>query len=225
MDFRSVVTALNQLLAKKQPVVFNSSWILKHAPRCYRFIRQNLRREFGGIDWDRLTYALDRKFQRRWTPAKIKQNPIPYEDRYEVETILKIYRSKMYVLIAPSNEQDRRIRDVIVISLVRLAQKGNVLARQELMEFIRYIIDDWMERYDFLSRWRGYEEEIQKQVAGCIRRYRYTGSFLNYLFRTLECVGRSIQPAQAYSLDHQMYAGHRTRDGKVTEGNAMYISE
>jgi hypothetical protein len=201
MDFRSVVTTLNHLLVIKQPDVFNSSWIVKHAPRCYRFIRQNLRREFGGIDWDRLTYALDRKFQRRWTPAKIKQNPIPYEDRYEVATILKIYRSEMYVLIAPSNEQDRRTRDVIVVSFVRLAQKGNVLARQELMEFIRYIIDDWIERYDFLSRWRGYEEEIQKQVAGCIRRYRYTGSFLNYLFRTLECVGRGIQPMFACKAD------------------------
>jgi hypothetical protein len=201
----------------------NSSWIVKHAPRCYRFIRQNLRREFGGIDWDRLTYALDRKFQRRWTPAKIKQNPIPYEDRYEVETILKIYRSEMYVLIAPSNEQDRRSRDVIAISFVRLAQKGNVLARQELMEFIRYIIDDWIERYDFLSRWRGYEEEIQKQVAGCIRRYRYRGSFLNYLFRTLECVARGLQPTLGYSLDHRLYTGHETRVGKVTEGGDVFF--
>ena len=94
------------------------------------------------------------------------------------------------------------LRDVIGISFVRLAQHGNLLARQELMGLIKYTIDDWIERYYFLSRWRGYEDEIQKQLEACIRRYRYTGSFVNYVFRTLECAGRGIRPARVYSLDH-----------------------
>jgi hypothetical protein len=51
--------------------------------------------KFGGIDWDRLTYALDRKFQRRWTPAGRKKNPVQYEDRAEVETILRKYRENL----------------------------------------------------------------------------------------------------------------------------------
>ena len=201
MNFSIVVETLNTLLAKNQPDVFNSSWIRKHAPRCYRFIQQKLRREFGGIDWDRLTYALDRKFQRRWAPGTAKQKFVQYEDRYELDTIMKKYRDRLYVFIAPLDEQDKRIRDVIGISFVRLAQKGNLLAQRKFMDLVHYTVDDWLERYDFLSRWRGYEDEMQKQLIGCIRRYRYSGSFLNYLFRTLECAGRGMPRCRAYLSD------------------------
>jgi hypothetical protein len=199
MDFDSVVATLNKSLARNQPDFFNSSWIRKHAPHCYRFIRQNLRREFGGIDWDRLTYALDRRFQRRWSPVKRRKNRVQYEDHAEVETILRKHGDKIYLFIAPSDEHERRIRDLIGISLVRLAQKGNLLARQVLVDLMKYTINDWIERYRFLSRWQGYEEELQKQLEGCIRRYRYTGSFVNYVFRTLECAARGIRPSRAYS--------------------------
>jgi hypothetical protein len=202
MDFSSVVETLSELLARTQPDVINSSWIRTHAPRCYRFIRQNLRREFGGIDWDQLTYALDWKYQRRWRPLRTRKNRIQYEDHAEVETIFRKYHDKMYVFIAPSGKHDRRTRDIIAIGFVRLAQQGNSLARQELIGLIRFTIDHWMERYSFLSRWRGHEDEIQNQLEACIRRYRYTGSFVNYFFRTLECAGRGICPPRMSSVDH-----------------------
>ena len=202
MDFKNVVDTVNQLLSRNEPNVFNSSWVRKHAPGCYQFIQQNVRREYGGIDWDRLTHSLDRKFQRRWVPARIKKDPIAYEDHAEVEAILRKHRAKMYVFIAFAEEQDSHIRDVIGISFVRLAQNGNVLARKELVTLIRYTVDDWIERYPFLSRWRGYEDEVVKQLEGCIRRYRYTGSFMNYVFRTLECAGRGIRPIPVCSPDH-----------------------
>ena len=199
MDFSSVIATMNTLLGKYQPRIFNSSWIRTHAPHCYRFIRKNLRSEFGRIDWDRFTYALDPKFQRRWKPARRKNIPVPYEDQCEVDTILRKYRDKMYVFFTSLNQQDRRIRDVIGIKFVRLAQNGNLLARQKLVGLIKYTIDHWIDY--FLSRWRGHEDEIQKQIVACIRRCRYTGSFVNYLFRTLACVGRGIRPARFYSLE------------------------
>jgi len=202
MDFNSVVETLNKLLARTQPLVVNSSWIRIHAPRCYRFIRQNLRRDFGGIDWDRLTYALDWKYQRRWKPVRAKKIWLQYEDHAEVETISRKYYDKMYVFIAPCGKHDRRTRDLIAISFVRLAQKGNLLARQELIGLLKFTVDSWIERYSFLSRWRGYEDEMQNQLQACIRRYRYTGSFVNYFFRTLECAGRGIRPSRMFSVDH-----------------------
>ena len=201
MDFETAVVTLNSVLGRKQPAEFHSSWIRTNAPRCYRFIQENVRREYGGIDWDRLTSALERRFQKLWRPRRIAKNPIPYEDRAEVQTILNKYRDKLYVFIAASDKNERRIRDVIGISFVRLAQSGNLLARLELMKFLRYTIDDWIERHYLVSRWRGYEEEMQKQLDACIRRYRYSGSFLTYLFRTLEYAGRGIAPPRVYSLD------------------------
>ncbi len=201
MQFDDVIIALNKLLVKKNPVSFNSSWILKHAPRSYQFIYRNIRRESGGIDWDRVTYALEWKYQRRWAPGRTRKNPIPYENTAEVDAVTSKYRNKLYVFIAPQDLTDRRIRDIISITLVRLAQNGNLVAKQEVMKLVTYTVNDWLEKYYFLNRWQGYEEEVQQQLAGCIRRYRYTGSFLNYVFRTLEFAGRGIRPFYAYSLD------------------------
>jgi hypothetical protein len=90
-------------------------------------MRKNLRREFGGIDWDRLTYSLDWKYQRRWRPERTRKTPPQDENHVEVEAIAKKYQDKLYVFISPSGKHDRRTRDIIAISFVRLAQKGNVL--------------------------------------------------------------------------------------------------
>ena len=211
MDFNQTVTILNELLSQKRPEVFNSSWILQHAPECYRYIQKNIRTEIGVIDWDRVTYALEWRFQRRWAPGRPKKNPVPYKNSREVKTIMNKYRDKLYVFIAPADILDRRIRDIISVSLVRLAQNGNQSAKHEVMKLITYTINDWIERYYFLTRWQGYEEEIQKQLERCVHRYRYTGSFLNYVFRTLEYAGRGIRPFYGYSLDEPVAWGAEKR--------------
>lgn len=211
MNFDQAINAINRKLSKKQPDTFNSSWILRHTPRSYRFIRKNIRTGTGTIDWDLVTYALEWKYQRRWAPGKLRKKPIPYEDSGEVGAIISKYQDKLYVFIAPQDLTDRRIRDIISITLVRLAQSGNLSAKQEAIKLVTYTINDWLEKYYYLNRWQGYEEEVQKQLEGCIRRYRYTGSFLNYVYRTLEYAGRGIRPFYGYSLDELVAQDAETR--------------
>lgn len=201
MDFDGTIAALNELLSTQQPETFSSSWILRNAPSCYHFIQRHIRSEFGGIDWDTVTYALEWKYQKRWHPGKKRKNIRPYEDQAEVEAALNRHREKLYVFIAPIDAADRRIRNIICTILVRMAQRGNLSAKQELIKLIRYTIDDWIERYRFFSRWRGYDDYIEEKLECCIRRYRYSGSFTTYVYRTLELTGRGIRPLHAYSLD------------------------
>ena len=66
---------------------------------------------------------------------------------------------------------------------------------------MEHVVDEWMDHSEYLSRWRGYDEKIRSIIEGCIRRYRYSGSFLNYVYRTLQYAARGIQPFYAYSLD------------------------
>jgi hypothetical protein len=207
VDFGQTISILNRLLTDEDPAAFSSSWVLKHAPKCYRFIYKNIRTETGRIDWDRVTSALEWKFQRRWKPARRARNPSPYKDPSEVNAVLNRYRDKLYVFLAPSDRSDKRTRNIISIALVRLAQYGNILAKQEIMKLVRYTIDDWIHHYRSLSRWEGYDDEIQKHLEGCIRRYRYTGSFLNYVFRTLQYAGRGLKALYAFSLDQPIAVG------------------
>ena len=201
MEFDEVIKNINKLLSRKQPTCFNSSWIRHNSPRCYRFIQKNMRTHLGTVDWDKLTYALEWKFQRRWAPEHYRKNVEPYRDGSEVRFLLRKNRKKLYVFAVSQNLEDRRARDIISISLVRLAQNGNLSAKKELMKLLSFTVNEWLYNYYFLNRWQGYKEELEKQIGDCIRRYRYTGSFLHYLFRTLEYAGRGIRPFYAYSLD------------------------
>jgi len=207
LDFEAAIRDLNELLSRKRPESFSSAWIFKHAPQCYRFIRRRVRHVSGRIDWDLVTYALERKFQRRWAPRRRGECRISYRNRAEVDILLNAYRDKLYVFVASADAADRRIRELISISLVRLAQNGNITAKREVLSLVGLTVNDWLERHYLLSRWLVYEEELRKQIEGCIRRYRYTGSFLNYVFRTLEYAGRGIRPFYAYSLNEPIHGG------------------
>jgi hypothetical protein len=99
------------------------------------------------------------------------------------------------------------MRDIISIALVRIAQKGNILAEEEIIKLVRFTIDEWIESRPALSSWEGYESLIPKRIECCIRRYRYSGTFIGYLFKTLEYAGRGLRPGTTYSLDDSLYTG------------------
>jgi hypothetical protein len=196
-DWEKVITVLNDILCKKKPNTFNSSWILKCAPACHRFIRKYIRTEIGTIDWDKVTSSLHPKLQRLWRP-RTKRRSRPRRNRREIELILNKHRAKLYVFLAPIDAEDVRIRDTIATSLVRTAQAGNMLAKSELRTLVRYTVEGWIDKYPVMSRWKHREREVRKQIEGCIRRYRYSGSFLRYVFWTLHCAARGIPPSVPY---------------------------
>jgi len=203
MDFCDAMKTLDKLLMEKLPDTFNSGWIRNNAPHVYRFIQKDVRAEIGGIDWDRVTRALDRRFQRRWTSSSHKRTKT-YRKKSEVERVLNKYHDKLYAFITPVDKNDENMRDIISITLVRIAQRGNIIAKEEIIKLVGFTIDEWIERYPSLSSWRGYEPLVQKRIEVCIRCYRYSGSFIRYLFRTLEYAGRGLRPLTAYSLDHTL---------------------
>jgi len=216
MDFDSAVKTINKLLIKKQPHTFNSSWIREYAPHIYRFIQKNIRREIGGVDWDIVTRALDHKFGRRWITSR-RNGTKPYRSKSEVNIILRKYNDKLYTFLTPADKNDKYIRDIISITLVRIAQKGNALAKQEIIKLVRFTIDEWIERCPKMFCWKGYDYLIQKHIEDRIRCYRYSGSFIGYLFKTLEYAGKGLRPIIAYSLDDPLCSGEERRIDRIAQ--------
>jgi hypothetical protein len=161
MDFDDAVKTINKMLKEKRPDTFNSTWIRKNAPHVYRYIQKNIRAEIGGIDWDRVTRAIDRRFQRKWKPSYRNKKKL-YRKKEEVGIVLQKYKSKSYVFIAPADKNDEHVRDLISIDLVRIAQKGNLYAREEITKLVRFTIDEWIETRPTLSSWEGYESLIRR---------------------------------------------------------------
>lgn len=199
---------LNVLFEQQDPEVINSTWIAKNAPKTYRHIYKNCRLDTGGIDWDTVTSHFERKYQKRWTWYRYKQAK-KYERQSEVDLILNRYKDKLYTFIAQADESDKRIQDKMIIRLVRLSQRGNVLAEMELLKWVKFVTDDWLDRYPQMYRWKGYEDEVPNRIRACIRCYRYTGSFLGYLFKTLEYSAYGKPPI--VSLDDKILDGSKTR--------------
>jgi hypothetical protein len=220
MTFDYHIKILNDTLTEKNPSKFSSSWILQNAPRVYRYINKNIRTENDDIDWDRITSSLDRTFCKRWVRYRQKSIRV-YENQSEVDIILSKYKDRLYTFIAYATEDDKKMQSRMLISLVRLSQKGNVCAEQEVVKWITYITDDWIDRYPQMYRWRGYADEVDGHIKGCVRRYRYTGSFLGYLFKTLEYSVRGKPPL--VSLNDNIF-GNKTREEytKVEEDWQIY---
>jgi|WetSurSiteA1Bulk_404760.scaffolds.fasta_scaffold00456_3 hypothetical protein len=208
VDFDSAVNSINKLLKKNKPNTFNSTWIREYAPHIYRFFQKNVRREIGGIDWDSITRALDRKFQRKWITSRRHGTKL-YRNKTEVKIILRKYEENLYTFLTPEDKDNNSIRDIISIALVRIAQKGNVIAKREIIKLVSFTIDEWIENCPKISRWKGYEYLIQQRIEGCIRCYRYSGSFMGYLFRTLEYAGKGLRLITEYSLDEPLYSGQK----------------
>lgn len=215
MTFADAVKAINKLLRTIQPTTFCSSWIRQHAPHVYRFIQKNVRAEIGGIDWDRITRALDRKLQRRWQMSRKGRRPECLRDKRAVEIIFKKYHDKLYTFLSPADVNDKKVRDIISIALVRIAQQGNVAAKQEIIKLVRFTIDEWIEQQPKISCWEGLDDIIQVRIERCISRYRYSGSFIGYLFKTLEYAGRGLRPIVAFSLDDHLYSGEKRRGDRI----------
>lgn len=209
-------------MKQKNPKEFSSSWIFRNNQSIYNYIRLNCKTENGDIDWDIVTSELPRKFQKRWVRYRLKKVKV-YENQTEVDLIIEKYGDHLYTFIAPVDEKDRLIRNRIIVSFVRIAQKGNVLSEREIITWVTYVVDSWIERHWQIRKWNGYTDEIEDKIRGCIRRYRYTGSFLGYLFKTLEYSARGIAPIQKYSLDDPVFDGEETKINYVIHDQQTII--
>lgn len=208
MDLDNAIHILNTALSKAEPTQFSSSWIYYNLPKVYRYIWKNHKNELGDIEWDQIVCKLDKPFQKRWVYKRLKKVK-PYRNIAEVRTALNKYKEKLYVFIAPLDDEDKLLRDTISIALVRVAQKGNVRAQQELIPLLRFMVDQWIDYSYRLKQWKGYSDEIEDKLKACIRCYRFTGTFVGYVFKTLEYAGRGIRPMHAYSLDDTMFDGQK----------------
>lgn len=219
MTFHRHIKILNKVLSEKQPLSFNPSWVVQNAPSTYQYFRKNTRTETNKIDWDIITSNLERPFQKRWTRYRYK-NAKKYENQDELNLVLNKYKNKLYTFISPVDDKDREIRNRIIISLVRIAQKGNVLAQDELIKWITFVIDVWLEKYYQVFKWKGYPDEVEDKIKGCIRCYKYTGSFIGYLFKTLEYSARG-KPPQC-SINDKLFDGESERIDFVVQETERY---
>lgn len=210
MNFNQAVININRSLNKKQPDKFNPQLIKNRCKISYEFVVKNINTEFGDPDWDLIVSRLERCNQRLWMRRMKKADVKLYEDQEELNIILNFYKDKIYTFLGQIDENDRIICDWVSIRLVRLSQKGNLLARKKIVSLLENLVDQWFEFDKSLYNWKGHNELKTEHIEACIRRFRYAGSFLGYLHRTLQCIGMELVPIEKFSLDdYSLITGRR----------------
>jgi hypothetical protein len=201
MNFKKAVRNINRSLNKKQPEKFNSQWIKNRCKVSYQFIIENIRTELDEPDWDLIVSMLERHNQKLWMKKVKKEEVDLYKSKKELNILLKSYKNKLYTFLGQVDKDDRLICDWISIKLVRLSQRGNLLAKEKTIELCSSLVEQWIEYDKSLYSWKGYNELAIEHIEACIRRFRYTGSFLGYLHKTLQYSGLGLVPLEKFSLD------------------------
>jgi len=201
MNFYQAVKNINGSLNKKQPEKFNPQWIKNRCRVSYEFIVKNIKTEFDEPDWDLIVSKLERHNQRLWLRKTKRVDVELYKDKEELDIVLNYYKNKLYSFLGQVDSDDRIICDWISIKLVRLSQKGNILAKKKIVSLLENLVDQWIEFDKSLYSWKGYNELKTEHIEACTRRFRYAGSFLGYLHRTLQYAGLGLIPLEKFSLD------------------------
>ncbi len=201
MNLEKAICYINRSINKKQPKSFDDKWIKYRCKISHQFIVNNVKTEFDETDWDLVISRLDRWNQKLWMKGIKRKINEPYINEAELNIILDKYKDKFYTFLAQQDKEDKFISDIISIKLVRLFQKGNILAGDKAVALCSYIVNQWLEYDRSLFNWKGYDELIFETTKDCVRRFRYAGSFLGYLYRTIEYSGRGLVPLEKFSLD------------------------
>lgn len=217
MNVKYKINQLNQILETKKPVKISPSWVYKNCKSSYMYFYKYVRTDLGEIDWDLITSKLDKCHQRKWSKyGKIKKKR--YENQGEVDIILNKYKDKMYTLLSAPSKREQKVKDILIIKFVRASQRGNVLAQKELISWLDFTVQDWVDRHTQIRRWMNHKDELENQVLGCILRYRYTGTFIGYLFKTLELSAYGKPPI--VSFDDKFLNGKKNRGDYISEENS-----
>lgn len=201
MNLEKAICYINRSINKKQPKSFNDKWIKYRCKISHQFIVDNVKTEFDETDWDLVISRLDKWNQKLWMKGIKRKINESYINEIELNIILDKYRDKLYTFLSQQNKEDKDICDLIGIKLVRLSQKGNILAGDKAVALCSYIVNEWLEHDRSLFNWKGYDELIFETTKACVRRFRYAGSFLGYLHRTIKYSGRGLAPLEKFSLD------------------------
>lgn len=213
MNLEKATRNINRSLTKKQPTSFNPIWIKYRCKVSYRYIVDNIKDEFNEPDWDLVVSRLQRYNQKLWLKKRKKKYVVLYEDHEELDVILNKYKDRLYTFISRGNKEDSLICDCIGIKLVRLSQNGNTLANDKVFELLKYLVYYWIDFDRSFFNWKRYNELANEYIALCIRRFRYAGSLIGYLYRTLEYSGRGLVPMEKFSLDDlSLITGKRVID-------------
>lgn len=212
-DKKKIIARLEEILEAKNPKMFSPNWIYKNGEG----LDHHIAKSFNG--WSEMVSLMNEKWRARWISPD-RKNIDYYEDRDEFNAVCSAYKDSLYLLYATESEKDMKRRNLILIDLVKIAQKGNSSAWDLLVDSIKLTVcaDKKFEQ------WQNFGNSLTQRIRSAIVNFNLLkgDNFYAYLRKGLTNSFPSVANQEAFSLNE--YREH-DKGGKKTEIIDYFLNE
>lgn len=185
-NINDYLSMIREELEKSQPAHFGPSWIKKNCRLVYNHVIEHYRTasEEGKdeVDWQTFLQDLGGGWQERFGRAKKMslEELVPkeqYENPDEIKQVEDRFEGSYYmasIMANPENLPQKATQNEIFERLIDLAQAGNKLAEQRILEHIQDLTAEWSEntRDEVRTRLQFIDsEELTRMYKECIYLY------------------------------------------------------
>lgn len=208
-DKNKIIKRLSDLLESENPPFFSPNWINKHSGS----LDEQIRTVFKD-DWDGVIQRLDKKWHDKWRYKGTIKEVNFYKGTSEFRQLVKKHRHNLYTLYACLSKEDKRRRNLVALDFIAVAQEGNFLALNLLLDSLQLTI--WAEE-DF-NGWRDFTVEMRDKIKRSIFLFDLLkgDNFYNYLRRSLLTSCLPWQGIQAFSLNDHFDSGDEFLERTLT---------
>ena len=209
-DFSRAMKYLKKIIKDKNPEAITSGFIGREDPNLLLYFRNNLKGGNDEINWGVVSENLGYDLRKKCHFPKRIENYTPkneYFNESEVNEIINSFRNKLYSIFETINKDDYEYRNKIYLAFIKLAQKGNVLAKEKLSDYLEILVTQWVENDEKLKTFIGHSDRLRERIEKCIYFYNTEESeatFLTYLHTSLSLEAKGI-PRPKYIILNEQY--------------------
>ncbi len=192
-DKEKIIKDLVNVLETEDPEIFYYEWLEKNCGP----IAKQLQIMFKS-NWLFVISLLDKKWQKRWRYYGAVQSVDWYINRKEFSRVLERYRHKLY-LVYVDIKSERNLRNKMMLDFLFIVQKGNLLARDFLIDSVKLTLYD----SDQLSDWHKFNGLLEEKIERCILRFDLVkgDNFYNYLYKSVKFFALPFVGLNAFSIN------------------------
>jgi len=193
-DKEKIAAGLGALLEAEDPAVFNPNWVYRHSGSVAKQVSSVFK-----SDWAEVLSYLDEKWRERFTHKRFPREIKFYQGKKEFGALVRKHKSNLYPLYSTLDREDRCLRDAVVLDFIAVAQKGNRLALDFLLDCLTMTV----QADEQFNLWLGFEDLRLAKIKSCIFLFdiRKSPHFFAYLAKSLCMASLPFRGTEKFSLN------------------------
>ncbi len=218
--FNQAMIDLKEIIKQKNPKIITSGFIGRENSKLLSYFTKNIKDDNGEVDWRIVINRLDAESKKICRfPKKLEQyKPTnEYINEEEVDLIINNHKDKLYTFFEILNPEDFQHRDKICLDFLRLVQKGNVLAKEKILDYLEILVTQWVENEEKLKIFIAHGDLLRERIQKCIYYYNSEdgSSFFKYLHTSLMLEGKGLQIPKYIRLNQEYKDSGETIESRM----------